>query len=90
MNTDQFTYWLQGFVEMNEGSEPTKQQWQIIKDHLKLCFNKVTPAYFQPLAKVIGTGGLGSGITFCDIGSVVGRDSLLINAETTLQTNKDG
>lgn len=47
MNNDQFTYWLQGFVEMNGGKEPTKQQWQIIKDHLKLCFNKVTPSYPQ-------------------------------------------
>ena len=45
MNNDQFTYWLQGFVEMNGGKEPTKQQWQMIKDHLKLCFNKVTPTY---------------------------------------------
>jgi hypothetical protein len=45
MTPDQFTYWLQGFVETNGGKAPTKQQWQIIKDHLKLCFNKVTPQY---------------------------------------------
>jgi len=45
MTPDQFTYWLQGFVEMNGGKAPTKQQWHIIKDHLKLCFNKVTPHY---------------------------------------------
>ena len=45
MNHNQFTYWLQGFVEMNGGKQPTKEQWQIIKDHLKLCFNKVTPTY---------------------------------------------
>lgn len=45
MTPDQFTYWLQGFVETNGGKAPTKQQWQIIKDHLKLCFNKVTPHY---------------------------------------------
>jgi hypothetical protein len=47
MNHDQFTYWLQGFVEMNGGKEPTKAQWKMIKDHLKLCFNKVTPSYTQ-------------------------------------------
>ena len=40
MNNDQFTYWLQGFVEMNGGKEPTKAQWKIIKDHLQLCFVK--------------------------------------------------
>lgn len=44
MNHDQFVYWLQGFVEMNGGKSPTKQQWQIIQDHLKLCFVKLTPA----------------------------------------------
>ena len=40
MNKDQFTYWLQGFVEMNSGKEPTKAQWNMIKDHLQLCFVK--------------------------------------------------
>jgi len=43
MNQDQFTYWLQGFVEMNGGREPTKEQWKMIKDHLQLCFKKLTP-----------------------------------------------
>ncbi|WP_370601179.1 hypothetical protein [Pseudomonas nitroreducens] len=42
MNSEQFAYWLQGFVELN-GSEPTKEQWQSIKDHLKTVFMKVTP-----------------------------------------------
>jgi hypothetical protein len=40
MNHDQFAYWLQGFVEMNDGKEPTKAQWKMIKDHLQLCFVK--------------------------------------------------
>ena len=40
MNQDQFAYWLQGFVEMNGGKEPTKAQWKMIKDHLQLCFVK--------------------------------------------------
>jgi hypothetical protein len=66
MNHDQFTYWLQGFVEMTGGKQPTKKQWQIIKDHLKLCFNKVTPSYpqlepyrnpIQPPFKVTCTSG---------------------------------
>jgi hypothetical protein len=43
MNQDQFAYWLQGFVEMNGGKEPTKTQWKMIKDHLQLCFKKLTP-----------------------------------------------
>ena len=40
MNHDQFAYWLQGFVEMNNGKEPTKAQWKMIKDHLQLIFVK--------------------------------------------------
>jgi hypothetical protein len=47
MNHDQFTYWLQGFVEMNGGKEPTKSQWKMIKDHLNLCFCKITPLTTQ-------------------------------------------
>jgi hypothetical protein len=52
MNHDQFVYWLQGFVEMNGGKQPTKEQWKMITDHLKLCFNKVTPPYqIRPLSE---------------------------------------
>lgn len=43
MNIEQFGYWLQGFVELTAGEEPTPRQWQIIKDHLQLVFTKVTP-----------------------------------------------
>ena len=61
MNHDQFAYWLQGFVEMNGGKEPTKAQWKMIKDHLQLCFKKMTPP-LMPYAKGVGTGGSGSGV----------------------------
>ena len=47
MNHTEFTYWLQGFVEMNGGKDPTKEQWRMIKDHLQTCFVKVTPTYPQ-------------------------------------------
>lgn len=46
MSPEQFAYWLQGFVELN-GSEPTVEQWQSIKDHLKTVFMKVTPEVRQ-------------------------------------------
>lgn len=46
MTSEQFAYWLQGFVELN-GSEPTPEQWQSIKDHLKTVFVKVTPEVRQ-------------------------------------------
>ena len=53
MNQDQFAYWLQGFVEMNGGKEPTKAQWKMIKDHLQLCFKKMTPP-LMPYAAGVG------------------------------------
>lgn len=42
MTSEQFAYWMQGFVELN-GETPTAEQWQSIKDHLKTVFAKVTP-----------------------------------------------
>lgn len=44
MTPEQFTYWLQGFSEV-QGNVPTKEQWKIIQDHLKTVFHKVTPPY---------------------------------------------
>lgn len=41
MTFEQFCYWLQGFAEL-EG-EITPERWQMIKEHLATCFNKVTP-----------------------------------------------
>lgn len=44
MTPEQFAYWMQGFVELQNSNEPpTEEQWQIIKDHLQLVFKKVTP-----------------------------------------------
>lgn len=50
MTQESFQYWLWGLFEITEGSEQdpcqtglTPAQAQIIKDHLKLTFSKVTP-----------------------------------------------
>lgn len=43
MDSNQFTYWLQGFFEIAEPRELNPKQVQMIKDHLDLVFNKVTP-----------------------------------------------
>lgn len=42
MTPKQFAYWLQGFVELND-APPTPEQWQAVRDHLALVFEKVTP-----------------------------------------------
>lgn len=41
MNAQEFCYWLQGYIELN-GQFPSSAQWQQIKDHLGLVFNKQT------------------------------------------------
>ena len=43
MTPEQFVYWLQGFVEVANPMVISAQQFQVIKDHLKLVFCKVTP-----------------------------------------------
>ena len=45
MTPEQFTHWLQGYSEIS-GDQPTKEQWQVIKDHLQTVFHKVTPDYY--------------------------------------------
>jgi hypothetical protein len=43
MNSESFTYWLQGFVELSDTDTISEKQWLMIKDHLKLVFDKRTP-----------------------------------------------
>jgi len=47
MKPEQFCYWLQGRFETADGVLPvlTKQDIQMINDHLQLVFKKVTPEY---------------------------------------------
>ena len=45
MTPEQFTYWLQGFIEINDPKTIGEKETQIIKDHLCTVFNKVTPKY---------------------------------------------
>lgn len=43
MTERQFCYWLQGYFELSESQEISKEQAQIIQDHLQLVFKKETP-----------------------------------------------
>lgn len=43
MTPEQFTYWLQGFIEMENPKTLSLRQTKIIKDHLELVFKKETP-----------------------------------------------
>lgn len=43
MNPTEFIYWLQGALEICNVETLTKEQVQVIKDHIKLVLTKVTP-----------------------------------------------
>lgn len=43
MNEQTFCFWLQGFVELSDTDTISEKQWLMIKDHLKLVFDKKTP-----------------------------------------------
>lgn len=43
MDPTSFCYWLKGFFEISDAKELTQKQVQIVRDHLDLVFNKVTP-----------------------------------------------
>jgi len=54
MNAQEFCYWLQGKLEIDgEPKALTKEQMQIIKDHLQLVFTKVTPDRVEPDLKKV-------------------------------------
>jgi hypothetical protein len=44
VTAENFVFWLNGYFELG-GENLSPQQVQIIKDHLALVFNKVTPSY---------------------------------------------
>jgi hypothetical protein len=45
MTPENFCYWLQGFMEIQEPTTIGADKVQVIKDHLQLVFKKETPTY---------------------------------------------
>lgn len=43
MTERDFIYWLKGFLEISDPKRITEEQLKVIKDHLDLLFNKITP-----------------------------------------------
>jgi hypothetical protein len=60
MSPEQFTYWLNGFFEISDTNNLSEKQVQIIRDHLNLVFNKVTPeTNKKPIyAELFNSGGM--------------------------------
>lgn len=42
MTSDNFCYWLQGYLELTNSKTLSEGQVNMIKEHLSLVFNKVT------------------------------------------------
>jgi hypothetical protein len=55
MTTQDFAYWLQGYVEISNGKMVDETQWNIIKDHLKEVFVKSTPDRYVPVRTFYST-----------------------------------
>lgn len=45
MSPIEFCYWLNGYIEMSGAESIDKAKMDILKDHLKLVFEKKTPYY---------------------------------------------
>lgn len=45
MNAENFTYWMQGALELGQLRELNVEQVKIVQDHLNLVIKKVTPQY---------------------------------------------
>lgn len=52
MTPEQFTYWLQGYMEIADPKKLNEKQVQEIKNHLKLVFKKETPELSNPFIHV--------------------------------------
>lgn len=78
-NPDAFCLWLRGFVEL-DGSHPTPEQWECIKQHLDLVFTKVTPP-------VAGSGTVGSG--YDKTARPTSLDQLSKGLKATIASDKD-
>lgn len=73
MTSEQFVYWLQGYFEISKDKTLDESQIQIIKDHLSLVFNKVTPIYtkepitgFLPTVKFVSNVSCSGPLEFND------------------------
>ena len=53
MTSQAFVYWLQGFFEISGETEMTKEQCEIVKDHLNMVFvHEIDPSIPDPKGKL--------------------------------------
>jgi hypothetical protein len=52
MTPENFCYWLQGHLELSTDDYLSKDQLEVIKDHLNLVFKKETRHYIPKLGDI--------------------------------------
>jgi hypothetical protein len=80
MTPRDFTYWLQGFVEITDQMErPSEQQWLVIKEHLALTMKKHTINTVPTFDKTILMETEDSGMIKSGLASSFGKKNVSIN-----------
>ena len=70
MNEREFCYWLQGLLELSDVKTLDEKQVRIIRDHLTLVFNKVTPFVFPTIPYVAPPNPIINPDVVCSIASL--------------------
>lgn len=47
MTPENFTYWLQGYFELSDSNNLSKEQVEVIKEHLALVLSKQTTKFVK-------------------------------------------
>lgn len=53
MSPQDFCFWLHGFFELSGKDELTPEQQKMVREHLDLVFEKVTPVLGKPEQKLL-------------------------------------
>lgn len=94
MKSEQFAYWLQGFAELTPGQVPSKDQWEMIVEHLAEVFDKVTPpmkmgsGIRDPQFGAWGSSG-SSGVAYAGMPPSAMVTTALLSTETTARASAD-
>ena len=56
-NPEAFVFWLHGFFELSDTETLSDKQVKIIKEHLDLVFDKVTPTSLKDKLDLINEAG---------------------------------
>ena len=57
MSEINFIYWLQGFLELSDSKEITKEQVEVIKEHISLVLEKKTTTTKDAVDRLLGPHG---------------------------------